>query len=81
MTVVSIFWTNNRLVNRTAVEGKVKDKKFYWDCSCIENYATANPEFKIEKPWWKEIDQHEVETVDGLPNPIVAVPAEQGPKL
>ena len=69
------------MVNRTAVQGKVKDKKFYWDCSCIENYATANPEFKIEKPWWKEIDQHEVETVDGLPNPIVAVPAEQGPKL
>ncbi len=29
---------------------------------------------------WKEIEEHEVESVDGLPNPIVAFPAEAVPE-
>ncbi len=65
-----------RLVNRTSVNEKVKEKKFYWDCSCVAEHFEKHPELTIAKPWWKEIESHEVETVDGLPNPLLALASD-----
>jgi hypothetical protein len=65
-----------RLVNRTAIEGKIKNKKFYWDCSCVASHFANHSELSIVKPWWKEIEAQDVETIDGLPNPIVGLPSQ-----
>ena len=65
-----------RLVNRTEVEGKEKEKKLYWDCSCVKEHFGNHSELTIAKPWWTEVEAHEVETLDGLPNPLLTLSSD-----
>ncbi len=62
---------NFRLVNQKLVEGNVKEKKFYWDCSCAAENFEKHPELTIAEPWWKVVKSHEVETSGRLENPLM----------
>jgi hypothetical protein len=42
----------------------------------VASHFANHSELSIVKPWWKEIEAQDVETIDGLPNPIVGLPSQ-----
>ncbi len=62
---------NFRLVNQKLVEGNVKEKKPYWDCSCVAENFEKHPELTIAEPWWIVVESPEVETSGRPQNPLM----------